>query len=232
MRLFTIHKSKIRSAAPFWHGVQAFTAVELLVVIAILALLALLLFPVMQRMLGHGDLAGRVASLRAIGSLISLYAADHEGTLPGPLWPGQIPVYTPGREGRLAGVFAPYLDIDPGQGEQVVEILFPTAFRRSMPREMKPVDLRVYVMNMAVRMQDGKTLNPWGSLAGRDRVPQKIATVQSRSKKSWALAEADQKFSPVGGASWGGNTLAEPLPGGRQAWFFDGSIRAISDSGE
>jgi len=64
----------------------AFTLVELLVVIAILAILAALLFPLVGSMRIKASSAVSVSNLRNIGIAIVTYAADNNGTLPGPAW--------------------------------------------------------------------------------------------------------------------------------------------------
>jgi prepilin-type N-terminal cleavage/methylation domain-containing protein len=62
----------------------AFTLVELLVVIAIVAILAALLFPLVGSMRIKASSAVSVSNLRNIGTAIMTYAADNNGTLPGP----------------------------------------------------------------------------------------------------------------------------------------------------
>ena len=62
----------------------AFTLVELLVVIAILAILAALLFPLASSMRRSTSSAISVSNLGKIGTAIVTYAADNNGTLPGP----------------------------------------------------------------------------------------------------------------------------------------------------
>jgi prepilin-type N-terminal cleavage/methylation domain-containing protein len=62
----------------------AFTLVELLVVIAIVAILAALLFPLVGSMRRSASSAVSVSNLRQIGTAIMTYAADNNGTLPGP----------------------------------------------------------------------------------------------------------------------------------------------------
>jgi prepilin-type N-terminal cleavage/methylation domain-containing protein len=64
----------------------AFTLVELLVVIAILAILAALLFPLASSMRRSASSAVSVSNLGKIGTAIMTYAADNNGTLPGPAW--------------------------------------------------------------------------------------------------------------------------------------------------
>ncbi|NDG71317.1 MAG: type II secretion system protein [Proteobacteria bacterium] len=71
----------------------AFTLVELLVVIAIVAILAALLFPLVGSMRIKASSAVSVSNLRNIGIAIVSYAADNNGTLPGPTYAHLNPRY-------------------------------------------------------------------------------------------------------------------------------------------
>ena len=71
----------------------AFTLVELLVVIAILAILAALLFPLAGSMRRSASSAVSVSNLGKIGTAIVTYAADNNGTLPGPTYAHLGPKY-------------------------------------------------------------------------------------------------------------------------------------------
>ena len=62
----------------------AFTLVELLVVIAIVAILVALLFPLVGSMRIKSSSAISVSNLGKIGTAIMTFAADNNGTLPGP----------------------------------------------------------------------------------------------------------------------------------------------------
>jgi len=73
------------SSSKTTHRFQAaFTLVELLVVIAIVAILVALLFPLVGSMRRSASSAISVSNLGKIGTAIVTYAADNNGTLPGP----------------------------------------------------------------------------------------------------------------------------------------------------
>jgi prepilin-type N-terminal cleavage/methylation domain-containing protein len=71
----------------------AFTLVELLVVIAIVAILAALLFPLVGSMRRSASSAISVSNLGKIGTAIMTFAADNNGTLPGPTYSHLSPKY-------------------------------------------------------------------------------------------------------------------------------------------
>jgi len=207
---------------------SGFTLVELLVVIAILAILAAFLTPVVTTARQRAEGTQRLAGLRDIGSMIHLHTVDSQGRLPGPLWPGQVPVYDPQRAGRLAGELAPYLGLDPADGVTTVPLLLPQALDRNRPPGVADVDFRTFVMNLFVRDGDEDWLQPWGD-ARVELPPLNIATLATRAPAIWGFSEADQSHPRVAGSPWGANTIATPLPKNRLAWFFDGSIAPLKN---
>lgn len=67
---------------------SGFTLIELLVVIAIIAILAAFLFPVFARAREKARQTSCLSNLRQIGTALSLYTEDHDGTYPrGQFWP-------------------------------------------------------------------------------------------------------------------------------------------------
>jgi prepilin-type N-terminal cleavage/methylation domain-containing protein/prepilin-type processing-associated H-X9-DG protein len=71
------------SWSPAKHGRKSgFTLIELLVVIAIIVLLALLAFPMAQRMIASGQTAKATGNLRQIGVLMASYTGDNNNCLP------------------------------------------------------------------------------------------------------------------------------------------------------
>jgi prepilin-type N-terminal cleavage/methylation domain-containing protein len=85
MKISTPHQV-INSSKTSHRFQPAFTLVELLVVIAIVAILAALLFPLVGSMRIKASSAVSVSNLGKIGTAIMTYAADNNGTLPGPTW--------------------------------------------------------------------------------------------------------------------------------------------------
>ena len=60
--------------------------IELLVVIAIIVILAVLSFQAVGAMRARGESAKCLSNLRSMGVAIHLYASDHGGRYPGPVW--------------------------------------------------------------------------------------------------------------------------------------------------
>lgn len=216
---------------------RAFTIVELLVVVIIIGILAALLVPAVSGVLKRGQQTARLSAMREIGSMIHLYATDRAGTLPGPLWPGQIPVFDPTRAGRLVslGVLAQYLNLNEQSPIQTVALLLPRGLSTARPTGLADSDFRTYVMNMEVRDRDDEWFNPWGSqVAGQESEPVNLAMLSSRSPAIWGFSEADQKHPRVASAAWSASTIPDPLDmsankagdrvPSRLAWFFDGSV--------
>ena len=65
---------------------SGFSLIELLVVIAIIVILAVLSFQAVGAMRARGESAKCMSNLRSMGVAIQLYANDHDGRYPGPVW--------------------------------------------------------------------------------------------------------------------------------------------------
>lgn len=201
----------------------AFTLVELLATLAILGALAALVFSAVWIARGSGDRAKAMANMRAIGAAIPMYAADHDGGLPGPLWPGQVPELDPARAGRLVRELAPYLGIEVPTQPEVIDLFVPPAYRKAKAAAPLAAS-RTFVVNMAI--DNGSSIvNPWGSLAAGDgSSPSRMAMVPLNA---WGFSDADRQHPRVSGAPWSANTPEGPVHGKRLAWFFNGSVSAV-----
>jgi len=203
----------------------ALTLIELLVVLGTLAVLCTVGAAGYKAMLTQSDRSVAVSNLHGIGAALHQYVADHSGRLPGPLWPGQIPVPDPQREGRLVRELAPYLGITPST--QPAQLFVPPAFRRVMPAATI-ANSRPYVLNMAVTTPDGTRINPWGNLAAGGGTPLPIAAVPS---SAWAMSDADQLHPRVRTAAWKNNTPPAPVHGPqRMALLFSGAVDFLSSA--
>ncbi len=203
-----------------------FSLTELLVVLAVIGLLVALAVPWMAGLAGRAAAADSVATLRSVGGAAMLYAADH-GNLPGPLWPGQVPIYDPQREGRLARELAPYLGVAAGEAPLLMEPMIPRAYRDFL-RTNPLAEPRIFVMNMQVPRGEEK-VSPWGNLVvsgGGGPFPP-----AAFPGAAWGFSEADQRHPAVAGAAWRGSTPSAPLHAGglRAVWFFNGAVDLRAD---
>ena len=204
-----------------------FTLVELLVVIGVIAVLASLSLAVLSNVGASSDRSKAISNMRQIGAGINLFAADNDGRLPGPLWPGQLAQFDPARSGRLVRELAPYLGIPTPTAPKVDPLFVPPAYHKVV----SPVFLdsaRTYVVNMSIRDGD-KTIIPWGNLASPPSTqPLKLAAIPPQA---WGFSDADGLHPRVAGTSWTGNTPPKPIHSPKRlAWFFNGSVSPVDDA--
>ncbi len=208
----------------------AFTLIELLVVITLIAVLAGLILTAVGNMRKVSEREAGASQLRQVGIAIGAYVAENDGFMPGPMWPGQIPVYDSGEpgeqgKGRLAYHLAPYLGIDdPAVGDDI-DILIPPAFREWSEANPSVNLPRTYVLNFLVE-SNGEIINPWGSLVADPPTEPKLrATVPGNA---WAMTDADQQNPRVASAPWRTSTPEDIIHGdNRLALTFSGSVQRI-----
>ena len=200
---------------------------ELLVVLAVISILAALSLGGLSKLGASSDRSKAISNMRQIGTGITLFAADNDGKLPGPLWPGQMAQFDPMRSGRLVRELAPYLGIPTPTAPKVEALFVPPAYRKAMSASFLD-SARTYVLNMSVR--DGnQLLIPWGNLASLPATqPLKLTAIPSQA---WAFSDADAIHPRVAEASWAANTPPKPVhTPKRLAWFFNGSVAPVDDS--
>jgi len=206
-----------------------FSLMELLVVLGIVAVIAGVVLPTILRSQRAAERADSTARLRSMSQAVLLYAVDNTQTLPGPLWPGQVMLFDPAREGRLVRDLAEYLQVERRDAPYLVDRMVPLAYRRAM-KGTKLEDARIYVMNSSAT-RHGEVLDPFasGSLTkpgtGLNSVPLKLSAVQGLTGEgNWMMAEADQKLPAVASAVWRTSTPPAPVHGNARAIArFDGS---------
>jgi prepilin-type N-terminal cleavage/methylation domain-containing protein len=209
-------------------SLSGFSLIELLVVTAVIGILVAVTAGSVVKARQAGWRSTALQNMRQVGIAIQAYADDRNGYGPGPLWPGQIPVYDPARDGRLARELAPYLGQEKPAAPKVVGLFVPPAFVRAAGAP-KLEDARTYVMNMAYREGDGTAiLNPWGSLA--DNSP-RTGRLSNFPPDLWGFTDADQQHPRVAGAPWRAQTPPAPIHGARRlAWFLGGHAAPIDSS--
>lgn len=209
------------------HPASGFTLVELLVVIVIIAVLAIGGLSGYESLRRGADRSVALNQLRQIGAAMRSYGGENGGMLPGPMWPGQMPMVDPARAGRLSRDLAPYLGLAIPAQPELSGTFIPPAFRKAVEAG-RLNDSRTYVLNMEVPLEDGSIINPWGSLA--DPAATKPMSQAFAPGNVWAMSDADQKHPRVGAASWKANTPEEPIHGReRLALYFDGRAATVED---
>jgi len=208
---------------------SGFTLIELLVTITIIAILIGLAASGASAVRQNAMRTEAASNMRMIGIALTSFTTDHDGFLPGPLWPGQVPQLDPGREGRLVRELAPYLGIQNPTEPELIEVFIPPAYR-SRVSESALESSRTFVMNMAVLNSSATALeNPWGSsVPSVGGLPGKLMRF---SGMDWALSDADQLHPRVSSAPWSGNTPDEIIHGDKRlALFFDGHVAPIDEA--
>ncbi len=205
---------------------RGFTVTELLVVIVIIAVLSTLAFAVFGRVAKAGSAATMTNNMRQIGSLIALYAQDHNGTLPGPLHLGQRAIYRRSPPTHLAYHLQDYLDGGQkfDEGEQI-EMLSSPMWRKQSPT-LRGISL---LSQQDVDPDPRVTRSPWGYAGATqgdpNRQPITLSKLAGFRRVPWALIEADREHPAVGSAGWRTEMPEKPVHGSyRLALKFDGSV--------
>ncbi len=217
---------------------RAFTLIELLVVIAIIAILAALLLPVLTRMQETANSTKCLVNLRQIGTGITSYANDHDGSLPGPLAIAQFPLYgeDPQTDAKqLVKKIAKYIGLPENPKPETPLNKGNIFLCPSYERQVKQLDGPVYVMNS--REIKDLDQSPFGD-AQDNKEPVKLAMLTTwiddkadtrdrpiNLSQIWVMKDADQEDFNTGGVTKpeGYEKMAEkPVHGDhRNALFYD-----------
>lgn len=207
---------------------RAFSLIELLACISIIAILAVIISGAGKKIRGAADRVDAMACMRQLGTAVQSYANDNNGTLPGPLYSGQDPVYNVTKRNSLGYFLWSYMGApEPNNKGQVLPALAPKAYSRACPQKNA-----VSVMVHQTVELDEIPYKPWGYPATStdpESAPMKMARVVSAGlTKTWALTDVDKSLaSPVN------NTWYSALPDAplynpyRIRMFFDWHVEAI-----
>ncbi|AHF90180.1 hypothetical protein OPIT5_08020 [Opitutaceae bacterium TAV5] len=111
----------------------AFTLIELLAVIAIIAVLASIVIATVGKVRRSAARAEGVAILRGVGQAILLYANDHKGKLPGPLYLKQVAIYRSDTRTLLHHI-GPYLGAPSTPNGEIITACRPRAWSELLAR--------------------------------------------------------------------------------------------------
>lgn len=185
------------------------TLIEMLVVLAIIALLAVIAVPSIKKAMSSADRVDALSRMRQLGAAIQSYAAEKDGSLPGPLWSGQTPQYGVGSTNSLAFLLWPYLGTpEPKAG--IIRIsppLAPKAYARFSPEG----NATSFFMNIEVLI-DGIKVNPWGGRNDSSKPPSRLFSLADPGLTStWAMQDVDQTGVLPNVGSWYGALPKSPL---------------------
>jgi hypothetical protein len=195
--------------------------------LAVIAILAALSLGGVSKLGTFSERTKAISNMRQIGTGITLFAADNDGKLPGPLWPGQLAQFDPTRSGRLVRELAPYLGIPTPTALKVEALFVPPAYRKAVSASFLD-SARTYVLNMSV-VDAEQILVPWGNLAtSPSSQPLRLASIPAQA---WGFSDADALHPRVVGKPWAANTPQKPIhTPKRLAWFFNGSVAPVDDT--
>lgn len=226
----TFHKHRAHRHLP------GFTLVEMMVVILIITMLAVLSIMGVTVVRKSAAAAKDTSTLRQMSTCISMYASDHNGLLPGPLFTRQTPIYNnplsnnPREWRRLSDCLAPYLGHDsPKKGD----FIHPMA--ASWQRDSTKLNAPAWYMQQKLPIGLGSVYqNPWGIPAPastEERMPMRLQVVlsQPKTERIWAITAFDQLHPEVTDPALKGGT-PEGLAHGtyRLGVYFDGSVGKLN----
>ncbi len=201
-------------------------------VILIITVLAVLSFTGFTLMRKAASAAKDTNTLRQISTSISMYAADHNDLLPGPLFTRQTPVYNnpvpsnPREWRRLSDCLAAYLGYDAPEKGELIEPL-----AASWQKDPAKANASAWYMQQKLPIGLGTVYqNPWGKPApasNEERMPMRLQVVLSQPKgeRTWAITEFDQLPPEVTDQALKSDA-PEGLAHGRYrlGLYFDGSV--------
>lgn len=212
--------------SPFVPAQRAFTLVELLAVICIIGILAGLLFPILGSVRRRTDRTATLASLHALGRAIQLYAGEHGGKLPGPLWSGNWSYYTSGDNRTFGYHLWSYLDAAPPKtARQTAAALTNPANTRYRQSEDSPV----YFLNDTVQFGSDILRDPWANpSASKTNSPARMSALAPfPTAKIWAAKDIDQKMLGASVSYYAQLPPEPPLGDVRMTLFFDWHVEPV-----
>ena len=200
---------------------SGFSLIELLVVIAIIVILAVLSFQAVGAMRARGESAKCMSNLRSMGVAIQLYANDHDGRYPGPVW------YSASWEIQKWGGYAPItLHLAPYLGLPAWSAMeFPKKYK--VDAAICPTHQRLGSTHAHYARHADPAKSPFGgeAAAGFSAVPPRRTVTASQilgKKNSEIMALRDW---PLSGAP-------TPHHGGQNVLFLDGHVSWIKGDAE
>lgn len=214
---------------------QAFTLIELLVTLGVILILGSLISAAIGPSMRASDNAKCVSHLREIGAAMMLYTADHDGTLPGPVYAEQSPFYRANAdgvvsEGHLISHLVPYLnEVTPPPGASNARnakvFLCPAWVKfRSKQGYVTPGTTITGVPFQA----NTRYLGYYGTTSTPASAPKKLAAVENPTKER-VFFETDAKDGTPYGNTGNFRLATEPVhQTHRNHLYFDGHVTGVS----
>jgi len=205
---------------------HAFTLVELLAVVAIVLVMLALLFPVYSKLRAASQDLQCVSHLRQIGMAIPMYAADHDGDLPGPLFGSTTAtISTIYGGGGLVMSLAPYLGPYPRAArpytvspDNLCSPLFECPAAKSI------VMTQCTNLDGFISYQNGSNNDAFGypaTMGWEVKLPKRLAAIPASS--TVAVKDCDQLVAYSGNS----HVAARMAHGShRNTLYFDGHVQA------
>jgi len=213
---------------------RGFTLLEILISITLLVVLVAIGFAVGKRGMRSANSARDTGSMRQIFSTIPMYAADHNGMLPGPVNTGVKATYGPQSTGRLSFYIASYLGYQNPERDEFLPAMGYSWQRDDASKNAPCAYLRE---NVPLKQGSTESIRPFGHplRSGDDRKPKSMALTLSRIQPSrtWALSDLDQQHPDVANPGWK-KLIPEEMSHGtfRIAIFFDGHAGKLNKDNE
>jgi len=216
--------NKFLSAPPLRKS--GFSLLELLCAIAVLAILVSILIPTLGSMKKRSNQIVCSNNLRSLGTAIHLYANEHSGRLPGPLYAGQYTYFPALDKYQLMAHIKEYIEINliKGDRDRIKTMVCP-AYESQIDSE----GARHYILNVGrVPLTNGTKDQVFGypgsDSTGREvNLPKRLNQI-IEPNKSWAIKDLDQVDYP----GYSSDTPEQPVHGeSRNVLYFDGHIEAV-----
>lgn len=172
---------------------KGFTLIELLAVVSIIAILASLVFAGSRKIITSADSVGCLNNLRQIGAAVTLYAGEHQGSLPGPCDNSIRTTYRVNNN-DFGAFLAPYWNLPPAD---TVTRDAPALMCPAWKRQIKAADGKCYWNPPRIKGYYNADGSPkYFPFKGAPDSPLRLQTILSipglMASKQWMIQDFDQ----------------------------------------